>query len=470
MRHVLGLFGLLAASALVVVSAAMNWRFGFSLGKTEFDGQVYGLASVAADCLKAIVPFLIIYAWKTRKWAQALAGVALAIICTGYSITSSIGFAAVNRADNTGQRMIEASNYKDVRAELKRLEDKLSWMPKHRPANAVIADLERVKSTQVKMRGKKRSTVEALTNDCSITNWVSRKYCSEVFNFKKELAISLEAVKIDQRIRVLRDKMSRATSEAAAGKADPQADLIASIFGLKLEDTQTVLILLVSLLVEAGSALGYFVVFSMWRLDPRKAMNEIAYEDNRAMAIAVKQTDQQAGLVANGSEVTSSVEDQGLIEAAGVSEEERSIKEALQNDNDNHNEILEVASGNTQSIEILDPVRLPKNEMDRYYEDRIVEAEGQSTTATELYDDYCAWCIEQSSNPMSQIPFGKKLSQRKIKKAKIAGRIRYKGIKLKHGAFDAKGRQTLAAKMIEKQENGREVKGAGVKISATKVA
>jgi len=463
MRHVLGLFGLLAASALVVVSAAMNWRFGFGLGKTEFDGQVYGLASVAADCLKAIVPFLIIYAWKTRKWAQALAGVALAIICTGYSITSSIGFAAVNRADNTGQRMIEASNYKDVRAELKRLEDKLSWMPKHRPANAVIADLERVNSTQVKMRGKKRSTVEAFTKGCSITNWVSRKYCSEVFNFKKELAISLEAVKIDQRIRVLRGKMSSATSEAAAGKADPQADLIASIFGLKLEDTQTVLILLVSLLVEAGSALGYFVVFSMWRLDPRKAMNEIADEENRVMAKAVNKT----ALVANRLEVSAEVEDQIR---ADIREEDRLIKEALQNDNDNHNEILGVSTNETTSIEILDPVRLPKNEMDQYYEDRIMEAEGQSTTATELYDDYCTWCIEQGSNPMSQIPFGKQLSQRKIKKAKIAGRIRYKGIKLKQSSRDAIGGQSVAAKMIEKQENGTQVKGAGIKISATKVA
>ena len=70
--------------------------------------------------------------------------------------------------------------------------------------------------------------------------------------------------------------------------------------------------------------------------------------------------------------------------------------------------------------------------MDRYYEERIEKAEGQSTTATQLYDDYCEWCEEQSSSPMSQIPFGKQLSKMEIKKAKIAGRIRYKGIKLKY--------------------------------------
>ena len=84
-------------------------------------------------------------------------------------------------------------------------------------------------------------------------------------------------------------------------------------------------------------------------------------------------------------------------------------------------------------------MRLPKNEMERYYEERIIEAEGQSTTATELYDDYCTWCKEQGSSPMSQIPFGKQMSQRNIKKAKIAGRIRYKGISLAHPRQEDKG-------------------------------
>ena len=424
MRHVLGLFGLLAASALVVVSAAMNWRFGFGLGKTEFDGQVYGLASVAADCLKAIVPFLIIYAWKTRKWAQALAGVALGIICTGYSITSSIGFAAMNRADNSGERLIKVSNYKDARAELKRLEDKLSWMPKHRPANAVTADLERVSATQVKLRGKPRATVEKITQGCAKTNWVSRKYCPQIFDLKKELAISQEAAKIEKRILSLRSTVSQATSLAAAGKADPQADLIASIFGLKLEDTQTVLILLVSLLVEAGSALGYFVVFSMWKLDPRKAMADQAMQDYEQQTVALKGT--KALPLAK--------------EPADLLENTSGKEEPLQSDNDNNHE-LEVA------VEIPDPVKLPKNEMERYYEERIIEAEGQSTTATQLYDDYCAWCEQQGSNPMSQIPFGKQMSQRNIKKAKIAGRIRYKGICLKEAPEQPKPEKAKIGKV-----------------------
>ncbi len=400
MRHILGLFGLLAASALVLVSAAMNWRFGFGLGKTEFDGQVYGLASVAADCLKAIVPFLIIYAWKTRKWAQALAGVALGVICTGYSVTSSIGFAATNRAENNGERIISVSNYKDQRAELKRLEEKLSWMPKHRPQEAVSAALEQANSQSVKLRGKAAASVEKLTDGCTKTNWTSRKYCANIFDLRKELAISEEAAKLDARITDLRNDISKATTVAAAGKADPQADLISSIFGLKLEDTQTVLVLLVSLLVEAGSALGYFVVFSMWRLDPRAAISKEADAQHR------RNNRQLAG-----------------------------SSDLITSDNDNIHELIAAAANDL--IEERDPILLPKNEMDRYYDERIERAEGQSTTATQLYDDYCEWCRNQGSSPMSQIPFGKQLSQMDVKKAKIAGRIRYKGIRLRDSSGKA---------------------------------
>ena len=71
MRHALGVLGVLAAGVLLAVSCAMNWRFGFSLGRTEFDGQIYGAASAAADCMKALVPFFFFAAIRNRMWSQA---------------------------------------------------------------------------------------------------------------------------------------------------------------------------------------------------------------------------------------------------------------------------------------------------------------------------------------------------------------------------------------------------------------
>jgi hypothetical protein len=70
MRHLLGALGVLAASVLLAVSAALNWSFGYSLGSTEFDGMILGAASVAADCFKALMPFFFFAAY--RLWSLVI--------------------------------------------------------------------------------------------------------------------------------------------------------------------------------------------------------------------------------------------------------------------------------------------------------------------------------------------------------------------------------------------------------------
>ena len=87
MRHVFGVVGCIAALILLCVSAAMNWQFGFSLGKTEFDSHIFGAASVAADGMKALMPFFIFAAWRNRNWSQALGGTALWAVCILYALT-----------------------------------------------------------------------------------------------------------------------------------------------------------------------------------------------------------------------------------------------------------------------------------------------------------------------------------------------------------------------------------------------
>ena len=145
MRHALGVLGVLAAGVLLAVSCAMNWRFGFSLGRTEFDGQIYGAASAAADCMKALVPFFFFAALRNRMWSQALASAIVWVVVTSYSLTSALGHAALNRLDTAGQRTASADNYKDHRADLSRAQEQLSWIPQHRPAQAVQADIDALK-------------------------------------------------------------------------------------------------------------------------------------------------------------------------------------------------------------------------------------------------------------------------------------------------------------------------------------
>ena len=124
----------------------MNYRFGFSLGRTEFDGQIYGAASAAADCMKALVPFFFFAAVRNRMWSQAAASALVWVVVTAYSLTSALGHAALNRFDSAGQRAATVQTYKDHRADLARAKEQLSWIPQHRPAQAVQADIETVKN------------------------------------------------------------------------------------------------------------------------------------------------------------------------------------------------------------------------------------------------------------------------------------------------------------------------------------
>ena len=145
MKHALGALGVLAAGVLLAVSAAINWRFGYGLGMTEMDKQIFGAASAAADCFKALVPFFFFAAWKNRMWSQVAASAVLWVVVTAYSFTSAIGHSAHNRMDTNGQRSVDAASYKDLRNDLKRAQDQMSWIPQHRPVETVHGEIETYK-------------------------------------------------------------------------------------------------------------------------------------------------------------------------------------------------------------------------------------------------------------------------------------------------------------------------------------
>ena len=195
-RHALGVLGVIAAGILLVVSAAMNYRFGFSLGKTALDGQIYGAASAAADCFKALIPFFFFAAMRNRMWSQAVAAALVWTVVVAYSMTSALGHAALNRLDTTGQRAVEAATYKDLRANSKRAQEQLAWIPAHRPAETVAAELNVLKAQRY---------------------WVVTKECTQVTG--KRRARLLPAVPQAQRRARLRRSSRRSSRRASPRSA-----------------------------------------------------------------------------------------------------------------------------------------------------------------------------------------------------------------------------------------------------------
>ncbi len=401
MKYALGTVGVIAAGVLLFVSAAMNWSFGFGLGKTPLESQILGAGSVGADVLKALVPFLVLFAIKHRSWMQAIAGILVWTICTTYSLTSSLGFAAHNRSDTVGERTLAVTQYGNLREQLKSVNAKLGWIPQHRSVAEVDADINAILDKRIKKGRDRGKTIAQVTRNFTNKSWYSRRYGDTVLNLRKELAIAKNAEKLYAEKAMLTGKLE-STSTKSVTTADPQAAILTQITGLSIEKVQLGLIVLLSLLVEIGSGLGFFVVLGG---DKAKAIRIMAKAEAKARAKVEAAT-------------------MKTVEKVETQTEQHVVAPVARADN------APVANDNIPNRRQTVPL-ISSNELKDYYGDRIEMQDGTSITASALYEDYCSWAESRKKEPMTLPAFGRQFGEIGIQKAKIAGRIRYINVKLK---------------------------------------
>jgi hypothetical protein len=360
----------------------MNYRFGFSLGKTPFDGEIYGAASAAADCFKALVPFFFFAAWRNRMWSQAAAAAVVWLVVTGYSMTSAVGHAALNRLDTTGQRAVQAATYKDLRADAKRVQDQLTWIPAHRPSETVAAELN-------VLRAQRHWLV---TSECTeVTGKSAREFCQQFHKLNAELASAREASKLETRIAEIGSKLSHTAGATVMAEADPQASVLAKLSGLSIDSVQMMMALFVAFLIEVGSGFGMYVAFAYWRLHDRRI---------EPGAGAVETSNAAANIEAE----------------VAASTQPPTHRRLGANDN--------LAAQATQAVP-------PDSEVQRHYRLRVVSSPGSSVTVSDLYDDYCNWCEEQRKEALAMPTFCREFKALGVKKARIGNRTRYFDIALR---------------------------------------
>ena len=393
MRHVLGILGVVAAGILLAVSAAMNYRFGFSLGKTAIDGQIYWLASAAADCFKALVPFFFFAALRNRMWSQALAAALVWTVVTGYSMTSALGHAALNRLDTSGKRAVEAATYADLRADSKRAQEQLGWIPQHRPADTVQSDLNGLK-------GQRAWTNTAGCTD--VTGRSNRDFCQQFHKLTAELASAQEAQKLETRIAEIGGRLAKTAGGTALAEADPQASVLAKLSGLNVEMVQTGLTLFVALLIEIGSGFGMYVAFAHWRIH----------------AEPVPRAPAQTFAAARLAEARVADGDDTAAEPEAQAQEHEELPPARR------------LGANDNKVGAAKPL-LPDSDVERYYRERIVASGGSSLTSQDLYESYCGWCEERDKEPFAMPTFSREFKSFGIRKERIGGRTRYFDIALR---------------------------------------
>ena len=201
--------GALISAGFLCASSLANYSFGVSLGRSFWEGQLYGFVGVLAVAMNVVAPFFMSWSISAKRKSTAAAIGLLWAVCLTYSTTSALGFAAQNRETVAQSREVSRDAYDDVRREL--------------------LDLE---ARRQSARGKDRSA-------------------------------------LDTRIDDARQRLSR-LRERRPAVVDAQSTFLASLsFGLiEPQRVRQVLIALFALMVELGATLGLFVALSHEPLPP----------------------------------------------------------------------------------------------------------------------------------------------------------------------------------------------------------
>src|SRR4051812_18405192 len=90
--------GVLLTLAMIVLSAFINYSFGYSLGTKETNAHIFGAVSVVAVGVMAVLPLRVSAHWAARRKGRALLGASVFLILVAYAIAGSVGFGMANRS------------------------------------------------------------------------------------------------------------------------------------------------------------------------------------------------------------------------------------------------------------------------------------------------------------------------------------------------------------------------------------
>ncbi len=265
--------------AVIGLSMAMNFAFGYALGTSEINARILGTLSVACDGLKAFLPVLIAWQWADGRRLAAAAGALLFALLLAYGAASAIGFAAENRAALAGTRDNRNSLLEDAAAQLATMQMRLSALPAHRLPGVIDADIA----------AARKDRAWDATRGCTLATLpASREFCKRIDQLTGELAVSAEAAALAATIERLHAEVRQAKEAGAGTEPDPQARAITQLTGLDIGNVRSGLAWLLAIAVEAISAFGLFAItrrapaasvdaqresdsHSQWRLAPRSA-------------------------------------------------------------------------------------------------------------------------------------------------------------------------------------------------------
>ena len=271
--HALWLLPGLAAAALIWgVSAAVNWRFGLSLGTSaSFDlvffkintAQVFSSASFACDILKTCLPFSLVAAIQGRHSRASIVILAALVLSVFWSLSSALGFAALNHSATTDLRGKDIITWNTLTSQIERLEKRRQWIPDSRPFDAVRA--ERVAREQNYLYAQTKSCTDA-------TLPISISYCNDLNALKIEEGNAAAIIDTDRQLERLRLELKNTPKVSSES---PRDEMFSYMTGFGEKSVSAGYGVYFALMMEVIASMGFWMLCTAYSAATRGKVQHV---------------------------------------------------------------------------------------------------------------------------------------------------------------------------------------------------
>jgi hypothetical protein len=245
------ILGVSLTGAMVVLSAVINYRFGYSLGTTETNARIFGLVSVVAVVAMAVLPWRVSMHWEADRKGKAALGAAMFAILLVYAIAGSIGFGMQNRSHLAGGQETLNARLEDQLRDRDQADSRLRGLREDQPAAAYRLKIEAAK------KDRRWDQTKGCTN---ATAMGSRDFCQGVDRIRAQLDVAATATVLREKIERLNLSVENLRAQGAGQVADPQSLGLATIFRVRQEAVWVGLSILLALVIESVCCFGLLVI------------------------------------------------------------------------------------------------------------------------------------------------------------------------------------------------------------------
>ena len=245
------LVGAALTATMVVLSALINYAFGYSLGTTDTNARIFGAVSVVAIGVMAVLPLRISAHWAEGCKARAVLGSGVFAVLVAYAIAGSIGFGMQNRSQIAGSSETLAAQLKDKIADRDQAVNRLKGLSEDQPAAAISAKIDAAK------KDRRWEQTQSCTNATAVA---SRDFCQEIDRLRARLDVAAAAGAHREKIEKLNTSIEKLRAGGAGQIGDPQSFGLAMIFGTGQDVVRVGLSILLALVIESVCCFGLLVI------------------------------------------------------------------------------------------------------------------------------------------------------------------------------------------------------------------